>query len=448
MQRIGLAVAVGVVATIAVACGGSSGGGSPSSPGGTSGLTYYHDIKPIIDAKCLGCHVQGGLGPFPLVTASDVTTHASLIKTFTSSRQMPPWLAAPGCQTYEGDPSLTDAQIQTIAKWADSGASAGDPSSVGAPLAVDETQLSRVDSTLTMAASYTPAIHPDDYHCFLLDWPEAATKYITGFRARAGDAAIVHHVIAFLAPPSTAATYEQLNAGGAGWTCFGGPGGDGNGASLQASWVGSWAPGSTGGDFPTGTGIKVQPGSKIVLQVHYNTLSTTGTEPTSLDFKLDDSVAKEAAIVPYTNPQWLQGAMQIPAGNPDVEYAWAFDVSPYMSLITNGVIPNGAFTIYGAALHMHLLGTEISTAIGRGDGSGDACLLNIPAWNFHWQRMYPFAQPITYNPGDKLKIDCHWNNSQANQPYVNGQQLPPKNVAWGEGTTDEMCLGLMYVTAP
>jgi hypothetical protein len=75
-------------------------------------------------------------------------------------------------------------------------------------------------------------------------------------------------------------------------------------------------------------------------------------------------------------------------------------------------------------------------------------LLDIPSWNFHWQGTYQLAQPIRVNPGDKVNLACHWDNSQANQPSVNGQQLPPKNVNWGESTTDEMCLGLMYVSAP
>ena len=31
---------------------------------------------------------------------------------------------------------------------------------------------------------------------------------------------------------------------------------------------------------------------------------------------------------------------------------------------------------------------------------------------------------------------------------IDGKQLPPRYVVWGEGTTDEMCLGLLLVTRP
>ena len=33
-----------------------------------AGLTYWHDIKPILDARCTGCHVEGGHAPFALTS--------------------------------------------------------------------------------------------------------------------------------------------------------------------------------------------------------------------------------------------------------------------------------------------------------------------------------------------------------------------------------------------
>jgi hypothetical protein len=46
-----------------------------------------------------------------------------------------------------------------------------------------------------------------------------------------------------------------------------------------------------------------------------------------------------------------------------------------------------------------------------------------------------------------LGIECHWDNSTAKQPTDgNGQTQAPQPLNWGEGTTDEMCLGFVYVT--
>lgn len=54
---------------------------------------------------------------------------------------------------------------------------------------------------------------------------------------------------------------------------------------------------------------------------------------------------------------------------------------------------------------------------------------------------------IHYNnlAGDTIKLDCWYDNSEANQPIVDGQPKQPETVGWGEGTYDEMCLGVLYV---
>ena len=448
-----LAIAAAAIVA-ALACSSAPTTSPASAPGAGAPLTYFHDVKPIVDAMCTGCHVTGGLAPFPLTDVNSVLPEAAAMKSATSSRTMPPWLASPSCTTYQGAASLSDEQIKTISDWVNGGAAAGDASDVGAPLPPDPTTLDRVDSTLQMPVAYTPVTHPDEYRCFLIDWPQTTKKFITGFRARAGDAQIVHHVIAYAATPDLVPGFEQLNAGGNGWSCFGGPGGA---QSENVGWVGAWVPGSAGGDFPAGTGIPIVPGSKIIVQVHYNTLTTpTGTDRTSLDFKLDDAVDKVAAIVKFTNPAWTGStAMTIPAGDPNASYSFSADLSPRMSKASNKAVANDSpFLIYSTALHMHLLGTQASISVTHAGtnaddaGSGDSCLLDIPAWNFHWQRIYTFAKPVLFQPGDQVNLACHWNNSQANQQTVNGQQLPAKTVTWGEGTTDEMCLSVLYVTAP
>jgi hypothetical protein len=83
--------------------------------------------------------------------------------------------------------------------------------------------------------------------------------------------------------------------------------------------------------------------------------------------------------------------------------------------------------------------------VERANGTSE-CLVNIPNYDFEWQRSYGFKQPVVAHPGDQLRLECHWDNSPNNQIVVDGQKLPTKDVYWGEGTTDEMCLGIFYVT--
>ncbi len=71
----------------------------------------------------------------------------------------------------------------------------------------------------------------------------------------------------------------------------------------------------------------------------------------------------------------------------------------------------------------------------RSDGS-ETCLLQVPRWDFNWQQGYRMAEPVTLNPGDRLRLACEWNNEAGEQ-----------TVNWGDGTGDEMCLGVFYAAA-
>jgi hypothetical protein len=409
------------------------------------GVTYHQDVQPILAAHCETCHAAGGIAPFELGTYAQAKPMAASIAAAVTSKTMPPWPPSGTCNAYQHDRSLTDAEIGKLQTWAKSGALEGDATT--APAALSPTPgLSRVDQTLAMPVVYTPQPNQtDDYRCFLVPWDGAAKKYITGFTAHPGNARIVHHVIAYLVPAADAQTYKDLAAQGGdqGYECFGGPGGSG-----FPGWVGAWAPGSVGGDFPAQTGIELNPGDQIVLQVHYNMLNGPGqTDQTHIDLKLDDAVTRVASVLPFADPSWLQHkTMDIAAGDPAASHSFAYDVTPYMDYLTRGAVPSGhPFQVYSAGAHMHLHGHEEVLSIDRADG-GEDCMLDVPAWNFHWQGSYTFSEPMVVYPDDKLRVTCTWDNTAANQPVVNGVQQPPKDLNWGEGTTDEMCLGIFYVT--
>ena len=417
------------------------------SPAADTGPTWFHDAQPIVAAHCASCHTTGGIAPMALQTFADVQAHKKSVRAQVAAGVMPPWPPAEGCNTYLHDRSLPAAEKATLLAWLDRGAPQGDPST--APVASGALAaggLSRVDSTLKLPESYQPVLSPDEYRCFVLDWPQTATRYVTGFQAVPGNAALVHHVIAFLATPGQAAAYQRLDDAepGQGYTCFGGSGGP------SQQMLGAWAPGGVGTDFPFGTGIKVLPGSKIILQVHYNTgAHPNGVDQSAVQFKLDDTVGAEAAVLPWANPDWLSGKMPIPAGNADVVHSFSYDPTRYLNYITSNVLKPGKFHLYSAALHQHLRGSRARLEILRG-GTKSECLLDIPRWDFHWQGSYGFENPVVFEPGDSLQITCHWDNSAANQPVMGsgsgGAQAAPKDLNWGEGTGDEMCLGFFYIT--
>jgi hypothetical protein len=95
-------------------------------------VTFTKDIAPILQRSCQNCHRPGQVAPMSLLTYEDARPWAKAMKARTAIRDkmgaMPPWYIEKniGIQHYKNDPSLSDAEVAMIAKWADSGAPRGD----------------------------------------------------------------------------------------------------------------------------------------------------------------------------------------------------------------------------------------------------------------------------------------------------------------------------------
>src|SRR3954470_5722247 len=146
--------------------------GSSSSP-----LTYWKDVKPIADAKCVGCHTENNIAPFTLESFADFKAQTDKVHVAVANKVMPPWPPGADCAEYQNDRSLSDEEIAKITGWIDQGAVEGNPSDYKTG-AARTAGLSRVDSTLQLGAPYTPTLSPDEYRCFVMDWPQTTDKYI------------------------------------------------------------------------------------------------------------------------------------------------------------------------------------------------------------------------------------------------------------------------------
>lgn len=84
--------------TVAVlGCGGVDAQRPGDAGGGAAGLTWYKDVLPITQAKCQGCHVQGGIAPFPLESWAQAQPHHAAMADAVAARRMPPWPANDAC---------------------------------------------------------------------------------------------------------------------------------------------------------------------------------------------------------------------------------------------------------------------------------------------------------------------------------------------------------------
>ena len=102
-------------------------------------VTFNKDIAPILQRSCQNCHRPGQVAPMSLLTYEDARPWARSMKARTALRDkagaMPPWYIEKniGIQHYKNDPSLSDAEVAKIAKWADTGAPRGNPADLPPP---------------------------------------------------------------------------------------------------------------------------------------------------------------------------------------------------------------------------------------------------------------------------------------------------------------------------
>ncbi|MEN0067969.1 MAG: hypothetical protein AAGA48_37915 [Myxococcota bacterium] len=469
--------------------------------------TYYGDAKVIIDAKCASCHQEGDIGPFPLTTFEELTEFAVPVRSSIENGTMPPWQPSDDCNSYEGNFDLTAAERETLMAWLDAEMPEGDPDD--APSIAPEAETFEAELRLQLPEPYTPQLEPDDYRCQLIPWPYDEPRYVTGLRVTPDQRAIVHHTIVFVASPEQVAQYEAYDAAedGPGYTCYGGPrgstedggggglgnldpqrliaalnklgltladlqagkvtseqmtalitellGGDRNASSAGFASIGSWVPGVPANPYPAGTGIRVEPGSMLIVQMHYNTQSASPVaDQSTIEIATVPTVEREAVNLAVVDLGWVTNGMfgdpmDIPAGADNVAHDTTADFDSILVLAARqslGLADDESLVIHSANHHMHELGSTQRTEVQHADGS-TSCLLENPDWDFNWQGSYTLSEPVVFQPGDSLWMGCAWDNSAANQPIIDGEAREPSDVAWGEGTSDEMCLGSFYVTA-
>jgi hypothetical protein len=335
---------------------------------------------------------------------------------------------------------------------------------------------------LRLPTAYTPRAASgvtDDYRCFMLDPKLQEDAFATSIRIEPDADRVVHHVILFRAAADSVAEANALDRAspGPGWGCFGGTGistpGGAAGAARgldNAPWIAAWAPGWGGDRLPDGVGVALPAGSRIVMQVHYNLLNGRSpdrsravltTVPASAGLKplettllpapveLPCAKGERGALCDRTTAlfdlvrKYGQDAGLIPVGL--LLYCGKDAAKPPAGPVTSCITRfDGPATIHSVAGHMHVLGRSIRVELNPGTPRARV-LLDIPRWSFHWQAAYALAQPVRVQTQDVLRVTCRHDASlRAKQPQAAART--PRYILWGEGTTDEMCLGIVQVT--
>jgi mono/diheme cytochrome c family protein len=99
-------------------------------------VQYHAHVRPIFEARCVGCHSSGGIAPFSM--AYDATEWASGAPPWVKSAldaveqgTMPPWLPAADCRELAYERKLGDDEKTLLTEWAKQGFVEGDARNVG-----------------------------------------------------------------------------------------------------------------------------------------------------------------------------------------------------------------------------------------------------------------------------------------------------------------------------
>ena len=400
--------------------------------------TYHQDIKPLLESKCLSCHRQGDVGLYPLENYEQAKAMGPALVGAVQNRTMPPWGHDPSCRPVQDSLWLQEETIAVFSKWQSDGYEEGvaTESNSAHTQAIEDTDLPEPDTLIQPADLYIPDVgFADDYRCFILPYEFDKTTFVYQNTIFPDRLDLVHHVIVYVGTEDERAYYENKDAQSEapGFPCFGGTGVE------DAQMLSGWAPGqfAAGGDKKYAH--QISKGSVLIMQMHYNLAGKT------TDDVIDGDQTQLAlwTLEEGETPDYLLSLMPVfdrGINIPPLENNWVEESLRRLPLDAE---------IIGTAPHMHLLGKSIKMELIRDDEKTE-CLSQVDDWDFAWQRTYMFDKghtlPITID--DRIRLECTYDNSEENQPIIGGEKQTSRQVEWGDGSTDEMCLDYLVLAAP
>jgi mono/diheme cytochrome c family protein len=393
----------------------------PEAPAVAARPTYSKDVATILQKNCQECHRPGQVGPFALETYEQARKRATDIATVAEDRAMPPWKAAPHVGVkFKDARTLSEPEIATLVAWSEADAPEGNPADMPMPPKFpDDWQLGTPDLVVDIGADFAvPADGNDIYRCFVVPTHLEKDQYVSAVECRPGNRRVVHHILAYVDTSGKARERDQADPG-PGYTCFGGPGDPIHGG------LGGWAPGNLPNRMDEGIGLSLPRQSDIIIQVHYHPRGKAETDRTKIGLYFARKPVKQIMHASAAlNPE-----LDLPPGQSNIEVRAAWQVP--VDVVAHAVTP-----------HMHLLGRDMLMSVKFPDGRVQD-LIKIDDWDFNWQYTYHFEKPLDLPKGTLLTLVSHYDNSASNPRNPN---KPPKEVKWGEATTDEMCIGFIGVT--
>jgi mono/diheme cytochrome c family protein len=391
----------------------------PAEPA-TAQVTYHNRVSRIMDRHCVECHRPGGVGPFALETYAQVVDHAGMIKRVIEGGIMPPWFAARPSGDTESDAKhspwanervLAAAEKHDLLRWLTEGKPEGSVADALAPrVRHEEWLIGKPDAVFEFARPVPiKATGVMPYQNIVVETKLDEDKWVQAIEVRPGNRQVVHHVLVFVR---------------------GGEEDGGDQADDEAEGRGGfWAiyvPGNSTLVYPEGFAKKLPKNATLRFQMHY----TPNGEATTDQTRIGVIYAKQPPQHEVRVAGIVNARINIPPGAENHREVATLRV-PFDAQIL-GFLP-----------HMHLRGKACRYELTSGRGSPET-LLDIPRYDFNWQLLYRYHDPLPVRAGDTLQFVAWFDNSAKNPANPD----PTKTVRWGAQTYDEMHLGYVEYFVP
>ena len=452
---------------LSTACGGDEQTTEAAASSPEAGPTFYADVLPIVGENCQQCHNSTSpMGSaFPLEEYAQVKAFApGLLAKMqpegdsTDPFFMPPFSArsTEDCtpeHDFKGIYQPTQDDLDVFAAWIEAGTPEGDPADTPEYTVPPVVTLPGEVETLTFSGEYTvpdaDTAGYDTFRCFAMQLDNGnfsvdGTVWLDGMAFEPGNSRVAHHMLLFTVPNIQSHMASGLieDPENNSWTCAGGVSrADGSYPLGQAKLAWGWVPGGLPLELGNGMGMRLEAGTGLVVQMHYNTLAAGDAmtdQSTLLVRPMDELPEREAFFTLFGVAS--QGASDEVDDPPfEVPLGAANHIESYTEMMGDEGI-----RLWGFIPHMHLAGTALKYTQVSADGS-ERCLVNVPRYDYNWQQMYAYdadwADLPVIEGGDALKVECTYDNSDANvmlEKYVGGPIAG--GIRLGDGTSDEMCL--------
>ncbi len=395
----------------------------------TSDVTFTRDVAPILQRSCQGCHRTGQMGPMSPMTYAEVRPWARAVREKVVGRVMPPWHMdkTVGIQDFQNDKSLSDAEIDVIARWVDAGAPRGNPADLPPPVDWPDDNVWHLSETYgrepDLIVSSTPwtqaAAGQDQWWTPVVETGLTEDRWVTGMEVRPSlvGRRVTHHAVVYLQQEEEPGDFEPV---------VDVPG--------QGSYLTEFAVGKIGDVFRDNTGKLLKAGSRIAFDNHYHSVGEEITTQTDLGvwFHPKGYVPKYRVYASALGVQQSMATLDIPPGKVTTHHA-------YVPLRAPARLEN-------YQPHMHIRGKAMSMEAIHPNGRVEM-LSHVANFDFNWHVNYVYTDdsaPVLPK-GTVIHLTAVHDNTAANRANPDATQW----VGWGQRSYDEMYhahVNLTYLT--